>query len=184
MLGKTFRKDRVKRKQKEQLLILLFVNLLLHLCCLWKLLKIMKMENKIIKKKTLSTWWCKFTDANPYSAYQNNASKLSIFLQQLYYGQIGFIVFVNIFICLIYCTPRQAEPRQELMTTASDRRGSKPQSLLLIHSVKCVEVIDSHPCGNLPSLVVIRLRKSTKGYFCLRPKTKDLIMNYLCSCSC
>ena len=34
MLGKTFRKDRVKRKQKEQLLILLFVNLLLHLCCL------------------------------------------------------------------------------------------------------------------------------------------------------
>ena len=106
------------------------------------------------------------------------------FLQQLYYGQIGFIVLLNILICLIYCTPRQAEPRQELMTTASDRRGSKPQSLLLIHSVKCVEVIDSHPCGNLPSLVVIRLRKSTKGYFCLRPKTKDLIMNYLCSCSC
>ena len=45
---KTFRKNGVKRKQKEQLLILLFVNLLLHLCCLWKLLKITKMENKII----------------------------------------------------------------------------------------------------------------------------------------
>ena len=45
----------VKRKQKEQLLILLFVNLLLHLCCLWKLLKITKMENKIILKKK-SLW--------------------------------------------------------------------------------------------------------------------------------
>ena len=47
-LRKTFRKNGVKRKQKEQLLILLFVNLLLHLCCLWKLLKITKVENKII----------------------------------------------------------------------------------------------------------------------------------------
>ena len=57
----------MKRKQKEQLLILLFVNLLLHLCCLWKLLKITKMENKIIFKKILKvsdfpqvafTHWC------------------------------------------------------------------------------------------------------------------------------
>ena len=41
----------------------------------------------------LSTWWCKFTDASPFSA-KNDASKIAIFLQQLYHGQIGFIVLV------------------------------------------------------------------------------------------
>ena len=41
----------------------------------------------------LSSWWCKFTDANPFSTW-NNASKIAIFLQQLYCSQIGFIVLV------------------------------------------------------------------------------------------
>ena len=33
----------------------------------------------LLRIKTLPIWWFKFTDANPYSTYQNNASKLSVF---------------------------------------------------------------------------------------------------------
>ena len=47
----------------------------------------------LLRIRKLSYWWCKFTDANPFSA-ENNASKIAIFLRQLYYGQIGFIVLV------------------------------------------------------------------------------------------
>ena len=47
----------------------------------------------LLRIRTVSSWWCKFTDANPFSVL-NNASIIAVFLQQLYYGQIWFLVLV------------------------------------------------------------------------------------------